>query len=588
MSIVKEFLKDNWGKFSATFLFVFCQVIGTLYIPFLVAKLIDKGIVSENIGVIYSVGFQMFLFATIATIGGIVGSYLSADLAAKFSYTTRTKLFRKVQKLSLKDADQFGTSSLLTRTTSDVDNIALSFVSGLQMILPAPLISTVSIYLTYKISPKLVWIPILMILIFFAAVIFLVKQSNSYAVAVQKKMDTMMKKIHSFFTGIRVIRAFDNEKIEEEKMIHSFEDYARNMVKLNQLFAIMTPIVTGMIGGAMALILWFGGKLVFEGTMNVGNIAATVEYVALTIMYLIIAAMVVVTLPGAISSFARIFEMLKVSPEITDPHTEKHLSKLKVATTSETKILEFNQVNFSYNQSEEAVLNEINFSISRGETLGIVGGTGSGKSTIAKLMMRFSDPTTGQIKLFGEDIRTVTQDELREHISYVPQKSFLFHGTILENLRQGKPQATLAEIAHAAKIAHADGFIQTLENKYDAFVAQGGKNFSGGQRQRLCITRALVKEADLFVFDDSFSALDYQTDALVRQALKQELADVATVIIAQRISSIMHADKILVLSDGKIDGLGSHEELLQTNKVYQEFARSQQFLQKGAKSYANE
>ncbi|HIU74668.1 MAG TPA: ABC transporter ATP-binding protein, partial [Candidatus Pelethocola excrementipullorum] len=481
---------------------------------------------------------------------------------------------KKVQDISISDVNKFGVASLLTRTTSDVENVSISGVLFIQMIIPAPMISIVSIIMTYTVSKRLIWIPLLVIFLFIIVVIEIMHHGNKYSRIIQKKMDHIMRSIREFYTGIRVIRAFDNEKIEKNKTDHTFRDYADNMISLNKCFSLMTPAVEILMGAALTAILWFGVMEVGEGNIQVGSVTAIVEYVVLTLMYLMTAAMVLIALPNAIASIHRISEVLDYSPEIKE---RKNLSKVARTTTGD-ELVSFNNVTFTYPDAEAPVLNNISFKVKRGETIAIVGSTGSGKSTIAKLLLRFNDVSAGSIKINGQDVREVSQNQLRDAISFVPQKAFLFNGNIKENLIYGNERAIYQEIERATKVAQVYDFIQSLPDKFDSFVAQGGFNFSGGQRQRLSIARALVKKADVYVFDDSFSALDYKTDSLIRSALKKEMKNVAMIIVAQRLSTVMEADQIVILHEGRVVGLGKHQELLESNEIYRSFAISQQLI----------
>lgn len=576
VQILKKFLVKHKMLTLLMSTALMCQVIGTLYVPFLVAELIDEGIAQKDLSLVASIGIEMVIVAILAGVAGILGSYYSAKFAAKFSYQARKDVFQKVQELSMSDMNHFGVSSLLTRTVNDIENIAEALVLFSQMILPAPFISLIAIYLTWTVSEKLVWIPILVITIFTLLTLVLVRKGNKYSVIIQEKMDRMVRSIREFYSGVRVIRAFNNESSEKKKTDQTFSDYASNMIQLNYLFAFLTPSVSALFGGAMTAIMWFGAFEVVGGTLEIGSITAIVEYTVLAIMYLIMAAMVILTLPSAYASLDRLRQVLVLDIEVKDP-----THPLREVREDDQAVVRFEHVSFAYPDSEDPVLQEINFHVNRGETVAIVGSTGSGKSTIAKLLLRLNDVTSGSVMVNGIDIRKQKQFDLRKNISYVPQKSFLFNGTILENIQMGNEAATFAEIEAAAKTAQAASFIQTLEQQYDSFVAQGGSNYSGGQKQRLSIARALVKKADVYLFDDSFSALDYQTDKLVRQGIKQTLTDVATIIVAQRLSTVIEADRIVLIDQGKVVGQGTHEELLRKNRLYQEFAISQQLLGEG-------
>ncbi|WP_271491176.1 ABC transporter ATP-binding protein [Enterococcus sp. 5H] len=572
MKIIHFFIKTNIKLILVTILSLCLQIIGTLGVPMLVAKLIDEGIASGDSRSIQIIGLQMLAMALFGAISAIIGSYLSAKVAAKFGFETRKMFFDKIQTFSMKDADYFGTGSLLTRMTNDVDNIQQMIVLFLQLILPAPIIAAFSLYMTFTYSATLALVPLIAILLFGLIVYLLMKKGTPLSLQIQPKMDKIIVTLREFFTGINMIRAFNNQDYEEERTNKRFSEYADGMIRVNKIFSFITPFAFLLMGIVFSSILWFGGNLVAVGTLQIGTVSAVVEYSLLTLAYLMIAAMVLVMMPRSLASVERIEEVLNKKAEILD--AEKAVTLIE-KQNAEATLIDLNHVTFSYDHADEPVLEDIHFKIPKGKTTAIVGGTGSGKSTVAKLLLRLSDISSGKILFDGVDIRDLTQEELRSRISYVPQKAFLFSGTIKSNLEMGLPNATPTEMNHAAEIAQLSTFLSTLELGYDSFVAQGGTNFSGGQRQRLCIARALIKPADIYIFDDSFSALDYQTDAALRQALKNEMSDKTLLIVAQRLSTIQQADNIIVLDEGKIVGQGTHAELLNSNQTYQEFARSQ-------------
>lgn len=580
MKIIQFFIKKNRKLIFVTVISLCLQIIGTLGVPMLVAQLIDVGIASGDKQSIKTIGLQMLAMALFGALAAILGSYLSAKVAAKFGFETRTLFFDKLQTFSIKDADRFGTGSLLTRMTNDVDNIQQMIVLFLQLILPAPIIAIFSLYMTFTYSATLALVPLIAIAAFALIVYILMKKGTPLSLLIQPKMDKIIVTLREFFTGINMIRAFNNQDYEEERTNKTFSDYANGMIRVNRIFAFITPVAFLLMGIVFSSILWFGGNLVALGTLQIGTVSAVVEYSLLTLSYLMIAAMVLVMVPRSFASVKRIEEILNTQDEISDP---KQSATLK-ASGCENALIDLTHVTFSYDQADEPVLEDIHFSIPKGKITAIVGGTGSGKSTVAKLLLRLSDVSEGAILFDGVDIRNVTQEELRSKISYVPQKAFLFSGTIKSNLLMGYPEATKTDMDRAATIAQLSSYLTTLENGYESFVAQGGTNFSGGQRQRLCIARALIKPADIYIFDDSFSALDYQTDAALRLALKEEMSDKTLLIVAQRLSTIQQADSIIVLDEGKIVGQGTHSQLLQNNQTYQEFARSQGMLTKGAQA----
>lgn len=570
MKYLIQFLKGKKMMIFLIILAAIMQAFGTLMVPYFVAEIIDTGIAEKNVSAIVSLGLQMLAAAGITALISLWGSYLCADLAALAGKHMREKIFDMTQVLSIKDFNHFSTSSMITRATGDITIIQQTMIMFTQMILPTPLISIAAIIMTAFISPTLVYIPLAAMLVFFFVSYLLFKKASPISKTIPKRIDTINRVVRESIIGIRVIRAFDNIEYERKRTDDAFSQYADNVIRLNRTFAAFNPVVWSIMGIAMAAVAWFGGYLVLNGNIQVGSITAVSEYTVLMLVSLIMSAMVLVMIPKMTVCLERIQEVLDTVPEIADSTAGRG----QLDEDNPRKIV-FENVSFSYKGAEKPVLKGLNFSCEQGKTTAIIGGTGSGKSTIAGLMLRLYDIQTGQILLEGKDIRSITQHELRERVSYVPQKAFLFSGTIADNLRMGNKDATLEELKHAAQIAQADSFISSLEAGYNSPVAQAGTNFSGGQKQRLCIARALVKKAPVYVFDDSFSALDFKTDAALRGALKREMRDTAVVIIAQRISTIMDADQIVVLDAGRIAGIGKHSELMKACSVYKEIADSQ-------------
>ena len=568
MKLFKIFFKDYRKMFLATFILMILQAVGTLMIPYYVAKIIDEGILTQDQGAIWRNGGLMLVVAVLTGIVSITASYYSAVLAGRFGYFLRERLVAKTQSLSLSEMEEFGTPTLLARTTSDITNIQQILMMVFQMIIPAPLICIASILLTGAISWHFIWIPTLSIILFSIVSLVVIKKAIPLADVMQQRMDKMMQVLRELYTGVRVIRAFDKTKFEKERTDKTFSTYTDVMIRVNKLFAVLNPTVNLVMGLGMTAVLAFGGVLVLQENVPIGSVTAISEYTILSLWFLTMAAMVIVMIPKALASLERVGEILAKEEEIIDGAKDSFQSEKKGT------IAVFDHVDFAYSGAEESVLFDITFDIPVGTTA-IVGGTGSGKSTIGKALLRFRDTSKGEIRFLGESIKDVSQNTLRDRISYIPQKAFLFSGTIEDNFLFGNPEATREEMQQVAKIAQAEEFINGLDSQYQATIAQKGNNFSGGQKQRLSLARALIKPADLYFFDDSFSALDYQTDAKLRHALKTYLKDAAVVIVAQRISTIQDADQIIVLEEGKIVGKGTHKELLTTCRVYQEFAKSQ-------------
>lgn len=575
MKLMKEFIKENKWIVLATTLTICLQIAGTLGVPKLVGKLIDVGIVSGDQQVIKTIGIQMFLVAFIGTIAAIISSYLSALVAAKFGFQVRGLFFKKFQQFSMKNVDKFGSNSLLTRMTNDVDNVQTMIVLFGQLIFPAPIISLFALVMTFSYSVSLAWVTLASIVFYLVVVYFLMKKGTPLSLKIQPKMDRITTTLREFFTGINMIRAFNNQDFEEQRTNQTFKNYAERMSKVNRIFAWITPVAFLLMGVVYASILWFGGNLVAVGTLQIGTVTAVIEYTLLTLAYLMIAAMVLVVIPRSVASLNRLQEVLSEEIEISDPHTEA-----TIAYHPEKALICFDHVTFQYTETADPVLENVSFVIPKGKTTAIVGATGAGKSTLVKLLLRINDVTAGTISYSGTDIRSLSQQTIRQIISYVPQKAFLFSGTILSNLLMGNAKATTEEIRTALEISQSSEFIDSLPQGIESFVAQGGSNYSGGQKQRMCIARALIKPADVYIFDDSFSALDYKTDAALRAALHAQMADKTLLIVAQRLSTIMNADNIIVLDEGRIVGQGTHADLLATNSYYQDFAKSQGILPK--------
>lgn len=575
MKLMKEFIKENKWIVLATTLTICLQIAGTLGVPKLVGKLIDVGIVSGDQQVIKTIGIQMFLVAFIGTIAAIISSYLSALVAAKFGFQVRGLFFKKFQQFSMKNVDKFGSNSLLTRMTNDVDNVQTMIVLFCQLIFPAPIISLFALVMTFSYSVSLAWVTLASIVFYLVVVYFLMKKGTPLSLKIQPKMDRITTTLREFFTGINMIRAFNNQDFEEQRTNQTFKNYAERMSKVNRIFAWITPVAFLLMGVVYASILWFGGNLVAVGTLQIGTVTAVIEYTLLTLAYLMIAAMVLVVIPRSVASLNRLQEVLSEEIEISDPHTEA-----TSAYHPEKALICFDHVTFQYTETADPVLENVSFVIPKGKTTAIVGATGAGKSTLVKLLLRINEVTAGTISYSGTDIRSLSQQTIRQVISYVPQKAFLFSGTILSNLLMGNAEATTEEIRTALEISQSSEFIDSLPQGIESFVAQGGSNYSGGQKQRMCIARALIKPADVYIFDDSFSALDYKTDAALRAALHAQMADKTLLIVAQRLSTIMNADNIIVLDEGRIVGQGTHADLLTTNSYYQDFAKSQGILPK--------
>lgn len=572
MRILLDFIKKNKILTASTLIALLLQTITILLIPYFTEEIIDIGVAQKDMNIVLSIAIKMLLVAFIGVVFSTLCTYLSAKLSSLLGKNIREDLFKHIQDLSLEDQKKYGPASLATRSSSDVANIQQVLVMVIQMILPGLLIGIVAVIMTIEVSITLAIIVGLTILTFFVAIVYIFYKCINNMKAIQIKIDNMVSKLREVFMGVKIIRAFDNASYEQKRTDETFEAHANNMIQINRRFAFISPIAFFLMGIVLAVILWFCLLDVSDGLVKIGTITAVIEYVTLALLQLLAGALVTVMIPRSIASLSRIETVLSQSPAILDAKNNEDNNY----NSDAEEIVKFNHVRFQYPGAESAVLNDISFSCKRGKTLAIIGATASGKSTIAKTLLRFDDIQKGSILLGNVDIRNLSQNLLREHISYVPQKAFLFSGTIKDNLKYAGEHISDEQMYRASEIAQVAPFISQLKDGYDSFVAREGTNFSGGQKQRLCIARALAKPADVYIFDDSFSALDNQTDALVRKGIKKNIKNSAIIIVAQKLSSIIDADEIIVLDKGEIVGRGTHQELLFQNKIYQEFARSQQ------------
>lgn len=567
MKTILYFVKPYKKLIFLTILFMIFDVVGALYIPKITADMINNGVNNGNMEYIVQKGITMLAVSVIAGIATVIGTYLTSDLSAKLCADMRKEVYKKSLKLSNFDFKQLGTASMITRSLNDVNFIGQGITYFIQMVLPVPFMCIIGIIMAFSIDKFMGFLIIAITAIILTATIFVTKYASRIFERLQKFLDKMYAVIRENITGVRVIRAFNKEKYEKRRMGKSFEDYAKSAITTNRLFAGLDIFALVVINLTVVLIMWIGGNRVGSGSMQIGDITAVIEYAILILFYIIMAQMVIIFIPRAVVCIRRVQEVLDMKERIKD-------GDKKIEKNNTDEIIKFENVTFKYDDADENTLNDLSFTCKKGETTAIIGSTGSGKSTIAGLIMRFFDVTSGKILLKNQDIREISQKELREHISYVPQTAWLFSGTIEENLKYGKENATENELKKALEIAQSE-FVMDLEKGLQAEVSQGGKNFSGGQKQRLSIARAIAKNADLYIFDDSFSALDFKTDSNLRKALEKEMKDSAVLIIAQRINTIMSANQIIVLDDGKVVGIGTHKELMKNCKVYSEIAKSQ-------------
>lgn len=579
MKILRTYIKENIGILSLGAIFLTLNTFATLAIPFQISNIINLGIMKKDIDMVYSTSIKMVIILIVGTATGIIANHFVALFATNFTKKNRKLLIRNLESLTVDQVNDFGVASLVTRMGNDNNNAQRLIVAFFQMILPSPIMAVISIFMTIKLSPTLALIPLFTILVFALAIVLTLFKSLPYILKVQKKLDRMTLVLRERFVGAKIIRAFDNSKKERDKFNDVAQEYTDNYIIINKKFALLSPMAFALMSVVITLIIFFGAMKVLNNTLEIGSITAIVEYSLTTIAALIMSSMVLVQMPKAVVSIERIEEVLNVTSEIKDKEELKDNSYYEDILKQNPISLTFDNVCFRYKGAEKQILKNISFSIKAGERFAIVGATGSGKSTIAKVLLRLNDIESGRILINGVDALDLPLNCLRNQISYTPQKAYIFSGKIKDNFRFTNKDMTDEEMIKIAKIAQSYDFIDSLPDKFDSFVAQGGINFSGGQKQRLSIARALSKDANIYLFDDSFSALDYATDAKLRKELKTFLKDKITIIIAQRLNTIADADKIIVLKDSEITGMGTHQELLESNQEYIELAKSQGILE---------
>ena len=595
MKLLLKYMKPYRGLAIITVLVLMVDIAGTLLVPTLLANMVNIGVATKNFNYILQNGLAMLGATALASGGALLGSYLSAKLAANVGRDIRNAVYDSSLAFSGSDFERFGTGSMITRTLNDINVIQQSIIMTIQMVLPVPIMCVMGIALATSIDYQMGILLAIVVAVVLVIAAITVANAAPIFTRLQRFIDRMNVVLRENITGVRVIRAFNKEEHENERLDDVFSRYAKAAIKVNWLFAGLDCSAFFLMNIAEVAVLWFGGNRVGAHAMEIGSISAVLEYAMLILFFIMMAQIVALTLPRAKACLDRADEVINLVPEIRDCVRPAHdpldakgdpaLDAAVVADAAVTAdaaepdddadvVAAFRHVTFRFSDADEDTLHNLNFRCLRGQTTAIIGSTGSGKSTVAKLLLRFHDVTGGAIQFNGADVRGMTQASLRDAIAYVPQKAWLFSGTIADNLRFGNEAATEEQMRHALDVAQSQ-FVYDLPDGLDSRVAQGGTNFSGGQRQRLSIARALMKRADLYIFDDSFSALDFKTDAALRRALVPETRDAATLIIAQRISTILHADQIIVLKDGEMAGIGTHEELMETCEVYRAIAESQ-------------
>jgi ATP-binding cassette subfamily B protein len=547
---------------------MFFQAMAELYLPTLMSDVVNNGMMKGNTGYILKYGSYMLLVAAGSSACSIVGSFLSARVAVGFGRDLRSKVFTRVESYSLHEFDKIGTASLITRTTNDITQIQTVLVMMLRFIIYAPIMCVGGIIMAVSKDKELTLILAVVVPLLLAVIGTLASIVVPLFKALQKKLDRVNLVLRENLTGIRVIRAFNRLDIERKRFVEANKDLTDTSIRVNKIMAAMQPLLMVFMNITSVAIIWFAGLRINANKMELGDMMAFLQYAMQIMFAFIMVSVMYVMVPRAQASAMRINEVLDMQPEITDPAGAQSVG-------AKRGVVEFEDVTFSYPGAEQPAISHVTFEAKPGEVTAIIGGTGSGKSTLISLIPRFYDVDSGRILVDGVDVRELAQKELRQKIGFVPQTAVLFTGTIAENIRYGKKDATDEEVRHAAQVAQASEFINEMKNGYDSEISQGGTNVSGGQKQRLSIARALVRKPEIYIFDDSFSALDFKTDARLRAALRKETSESTVIIVAQRVSTVMDADRIIVLDEGKVVGMGSHRQLLSNCEVYREIVSSQ-------------
>ena len=565
---LSRFLSPYQWLIGGVLVVLLLQSIAELYLPTLMADIIDTGVVKGNVPYIWRVGEVMLLVALGSAACAVIASYLSARVGVGYGRDLRRMVFTRVESYSLHEFDKLGTATLITRSTNDVTQVQNVTIMILRMVVSAPIMAVGGLIMAVNKDAQLTLVLVIAIPVLVGLILIIFTRGMPLFKALQKKLDRVNLVLREGLTGIRVVRAFDRVSYEQGRFEDANRDLTNTSIRVNQIMAFLMPAMMLTMNITTLVIVWFGGLRIDAGHMQVGGLFAFMQYAMQILFSMVMMSIMFIMLPRAEVSAVRINEVLETVPEINDPVTP--------ATAPVTRgYLRFDDVTFSYHGAEQPALSHISFEARPGQVTAIIGGTGSGKSTLVNLIPRFYDVQSGRVLIDGVDIRSITQEDLRSRIGFVPQKAVLFTGSIADNISYGADGATDDKIRRAATVAQAMEFIKDLPEGFEANVAQGGANLSGGQKQRLSIARALARRPEVYVFDDSFSALDFKTDSLLRAALKPETSDATVLIVAQRVSTVMTADQIVVLDDGRVAGLGDHHTLMGSCPVYREIVESQ-------------
>ncbi len=563
-----RFLRPDRPAVVLVLTFTFLQTMSTLYLPNLMSRIVDSGVLRGDVAYILRVGALMLLVTLLGGAVAVLANWYGAKATAGFGQRLRTSLFAHVEGFSLHEFDQVGTSSLIVRTTNDVMQVQQLVNMMLRMMVMAPLTAIGGIILALYTDARLSPVVIVAIPILGAAIYLVMGRGLGLFRTIQTKVDVLNRVLRENLTGVRVIRAFHRTDHEVERFAGANGELTDTSVRVFELMAAMMPLVMLVMNLSTVVIVWWGGKEVNVGTLQIGQLMAFIQYVLQIMFSVMMVSMMSFMIPRGQASALRINEVLAIRPDITDAADTRR-------PDSRRGDLEFRHVTFRYPGAEEAALSDVSFTARAGEITAIIGGTGAGKSTLLHLVPRFYDVASGQVCVDGVDVREMAQAELRRRIGYVPQRAVLFSGSVSANIRYGGDAASDAAVRRAADVAQATEFVDALPEGFDAEISQGGTNLSGGQKQRLSIARAVARHADIYLFDDCFSALDYRTDAQLRAALRTEVTGATVLIVAQRVSTVMDADQIVVLDDGQVAGLGTHRQLLRSCAVYREIVSSQ-------------
>ena len=551
-----------------TMLFMALEVAVEIFIPFLMAKIIDKGLIAGDLSYVLKIGSLMFVLACFSMLFGVLGGKFSSDAAVGLSTNLRQDIYENIQTFAFDNIDKYSSSSLITRLTTDITNIQMAFQMVLKTIIRAPFMIAFAFAMAAYTNLKLSLTILIIVPIVAFILIGLIYRVHPYFIKVFKKYDRLNQTVQEDINGVRVVKSFVREEKEIEKFKVASTDIKNLFTKAEKITALNAPVMQIAIYSCLLLVYWFGAKYVVGGTMSTGELTSFITYMMQILSSIMMISMIFVMIVISEASVERVAEVLTEKASLSNPENP--------LTTIENGDIEFRNVQFKYNElSEEADLSQINFTIKSGETIGIIGGTGSGKSSLIQLIPRLYDVTEGEVYVSGHNVKDYDLVTLRDQIAMVLQKNTLFSGTISDNLKWGNKEASKEEIQRVAKLAQADEFVQGFPDNYETVLDQGGSNVSGGQKQRLTIARALLKQPKILILDDSTSAVDTKTDAYIRKAFIEEIPNTTKIIVSQRISSIQDSDRIIVLEEGKIDGIGTHDELLKNNKIYKEVYDSQ-------------